>query len=196
MTLLILGLLILLGTHSVRVFADGFRERMIAKLGTNGWKAVYAVLSFAGFVLIVWGFGLARQQPVSLYVPPLALRHANSLFTLLAFVLVAAAYVPRNHLKAWLGHPMLAGVKLWALGHLLATGFLHDVILFGSFLAWAIVLFAISRRRDRRNGVTRARGTVAGDLLAGIAGIGAWAAFAFWAHLHWIGVAPIAGVGG
>ncbi|MFA7320518.1 MAG: NnrU family protein, partial [Dokdonella sp.] len=99
MTLLILGLLILLGTHSVRVFADGFRERMIAKLGTNGWKAVYAVLSLAGFVLIVWGFGLARQQPVSLYVPPLALRHANSLFTLLAFVLVAAAYVPRNHLK-------------------------------------------------------------------------------------------------
>ncbi len=196
MTLLILGLLILLGTHSVRVFADGFRERMIAKLGTNGWKAVYAVLSLAGFVLIVWGFGLARQQPVSLYVPPLALRHANSLFTLLAFVLVAAAYVPRNHLKAWLGHPMLAGVKLWALGHLLATGFLHDVILFGSFLAWAIVLFAISRRRDRRNGVTRARGTVAGDLLTGIAGIGAWAAFAFWAHLHWIGVAPIAGVGG
>ena len=196
MTLLILGLLILLGTHSVRVFADGFRERMIAKLGTNGWKAVYAVLSLAGFVLIVWGFGLARQQPVSLYVPPLALRHANSLFTLLAFVLVAAAYVPRNHLKAWLGHPMLAGVELWALGHLLATGFLHDVILFGSFLAWAIVLFAISRRRDRRNGVTRARGTVAGDLLAGIAGIGAWAAFAFWAHLHWIGVAPIAGVGG
>lgn len=196
MTLLILGLLILLGTHSVRVFADGFRERMIATLGTNGWKAVYAVLSLAGFVLIVWGFGLARQQPVSLYVPPLALRHANSLFTLLAFVLVAAAYVPRNHLKAWLGHPMLAGVKLWALGHLLATGFLHDVILFGSFLAWAIVLFAISRRRDRRNGVTRARGTVAGDLLTGIAGIGAWAAFAFWAHLHWIGVAPIAGVGG
>lgn len=196
MTLLILGLLILLGTHSVRVFADGFRERMIAKLGTNGWKAVYAVLSLAGFVLIVWGFGLARQQPVSLYVPPLALRHANSLFTLLAFVLVAAAYVPRNHLKAWLGHPMLAGVKLWALGHLLATGFLHDVILFGSFLAWAIVLFAISRRRDRRNGVTWARGAVAGDLLTGIAGIGAWAAFAFWAHLHWIGVAPIAGVGG
>ncbi|OJY89858.1 MAG: NnrU family protein [Lysobacterales bacterium 63-13] len=196
MTLLILGLLILLGTHSVRVFADGFRERMIAKLGTNGWKAVYAVLSLAGFVLIVWGFDLARQQPVSLYVPPLALRHANSLFTLLAFVLVAAAYVPRNHLKAWLGHPMLAGVKLWALGHLLATGFLHDVILFGSFLAWAIVLFATSRRRDRRNGVTWARGTVAGDLLTGIAGIGAWAAFAFWAHLHWIGVAPIAGVGG
>ena len=196
MTLLILGLLILLGTHSVRIFADGFRERMIARLGTNGWKGLYTVLSVAGLVLIVWGFGHARQQPVSLYAPPLALRHANSLFTLLAFGLVTAAYVPRNHLKAWLGHPMLAGVKLWALGHLLATGFLHDVILFGSFLVWAIVLFAISRRRDRRNGVTHARGTVAGDLLTGIVGIGAWAAFAFWAHLHWIGVAPIAGVGG
>ena len=196
MTILILGLLILLGIHSVRIVADGFRNRMIARLGKNGWKGLYAVLSLTGFVLIVWGFGLARQQPVSLYVPPLALRHANSLFTLLAFVLVAAAYVPRNHLKAWLGHPMLVGVKLWAFGHLLATGFLHDVILFGAFLIWAIVLFAVSRRRDRRHGVTWARGTLAGDLLAGIVGIGAWAAFAFWAHLHWIGVAPIAGIGG
>ncbi|MEO7012856.1 MAG: NnrU family protein [Dokdonella sp.] len=191
MTILILGLLILLGIHSVRIFADDFRSRMIAKLGKNGWKGLYAVVSIAGFVLVVYGFGLARQQPMSLYVPPLALRHANSLFTLLAFVLVVGTYVPRNHLKAWLGHPMLAGVKLWALGHLLATGFLHDVVLFGTFLVWAIVLFAVSRRRDRRAGIRYAQGTVLGDVLSAVIGVAAWAGFAFWAHLHWIGVSPL-----
>lgn len=191
MTLLILGLLILLGIHSVRIFADDFRSRMIGKLGKNGWKGLYAVISIAGFVLVVYGFGLARQQPVSLYVPPLALRHANSLFTLLAFFLIVAAYVPRNHLKAWLGHPMLAGVKLWALGHLLATGFLHDVILFGAFLAWAIVLFAVSRRRDRRDGIRYAQGTLIGDVVTFVIGAAAWAGFVFWAHLHWIGVSPL-----
>ncbi|MBL0162818.1 MAG: NnrU family protein [Xanthomonadales bacterium] len=191
MTILVLGLLIFLGMHSLRVFANGARERMVARLGLNGWKLMYAVISILGFVLIVWGFGLARQQPVSLYVPPMALRHANSLFTLLAFILVVAAYVPRNHLKARLGHPMLVGTKLWAFGHLLATGFLHDVILFGSFLAWAIVLFAVSRRRDRLAGVTYPGGTLIGDAISVTVGIAAWAGFAFWAHLHWIGVNPL-----
>ncbi len=190
MTLLILGLLIFLGIHSVRIFADGFRRRMITKLGKNGWKGLYAVISLVGFVLIIYGFGLARQQPALLYVPPLALRHANSLFTLLAFFFVVAAYVPRNHLKAWIGHPMLAGVKLWAVGHLLATGFLHDVILFGTFLVWAIVLFAVSRRRDRRDGIRYPAGTIVGDVLTVVIGAAAWAGFAFWAHLHWIGMSP------
>ena len=111
MTLLILGLLIFLGAHSVRLVADGWRTRMISRLGVNGWKGVYALVSIVGFVLIVYGFGLARQQPLPLYAPPLWLKHLNTLFTLIAFVLVAAAYVPRNHLKARIGHPMLAGVK-------------------------------------------------------------------------------------
>ncbi len=190
MTMLIIGLLVFLGIHSTRIFADGLRDRMIAKLGTNGWKGVVAIVSIIGFVLIVWGFGLARQQPVLLYVPPQALKHANSLFTLIAFVLVAAAYVPRNHIKASVGHPMLAGTKVWALGHLLSIGFLHDVVLFGAFLAWAVALFVVSRRRDRREGVVYPAGTLAGDLIAVVAGIVAWAAFAFWAHRHWIGVSP------
>lgn len=191
MTILFLGLLIFLGIHSVRIFADDFRGRMVAKLGKNGWKGLYAVVSLVGFVMIIWGFGLARQQPVSLYVPPMSLRHANSLFTLLAFVLIVAAYVPRNHFKAWLGHPMLIGVKLWAFGHLLATGFLHDVILFGAFLVWAIVLFAVSRRRDRRDGVRYPPGTIVADVLTLVFGAAAWAGFAFWAHLHWIGISPL-----
>jgi uncharacterized membrane protein len=192
MTQLLLGLLIFLGIHSVRIYADGFRKRTIAKIGEGGWKGLYAVVSIAGFVLIVWGFALARQQPTLLYAPPTALRHANALFTLIAFVLVAAAYVPRNHIKAAVGHPMLAGTKVWALGHLLAIGFLHDVVLFGAFLIWAVVLFVVSRRRDRQNGVVYPRGGLVGDLITVVVAVAAWAGFAFWAHLHWIGVNPFA----
>lgn len=192
MTLLIVGLLIFLGVHSLRVFADDWRNRQRTRLGEMGWKGVFAVVSLIGFVLICWGFDLARQQPVVLYVPPVALRHLNALFTLLAFVLVAAAYVPRNHLKAKFGHPMLLGVKVWAFGHLLATGMLRDVVLFGAFLLWAVVLFIVSRRRDRRNGTVYPAGTLAGNGMAVVAGAVTWIVFALWLHLWLIGVKPMA----
>ncbi|HZP66244.1 MAG TPA: NnrU family protein [Rudaea sp.] len=190
MGLLILGLVVFLGAHSVRIFAEGWRARQIARFGANAWKGVYSLVSIAGFVMIVWGFSQARQHAVPMYVPPLWLRHANALFTLVAFVLVAAAYVPRNHVKQKIGHPMLAGVKIWALGHLLAIGMLHDVVLFGAFLVWAIADFAVSRRRDRLNGTTYPAGTLVGDLATLAVGVAAWAAFAFWLHARWIGVDP------
>jgi uncharacterized membrane protein len=191
MTMLILGLVLFLGLHSVRIFAERWRARQIARMGEGPWKGIYSLISIAGFVLLIWGFAEARRlQPVLLYVPPLALRHANALFTLIAFVLVAAAFVPRNHFKAKLGHPMLAGVKVWALGHLLATGMLHDVILFGAFLIWAIAGFTVSRRRDRLAGILYPAGTAIGDVLSIAVGIAAWAAFAFFLHARWIGVAP------
>jgi uncharacterized membrane protein len=191
MTVLILGLLIFLGIHSLRIFADGWRNRQRARFGELGWKGLYSLASIVGFGLIVYGFGLARQQPVLLYVPPLALRHLNALFTLLAFILVAAAYIPRNHLKAKFGHPMLLGVKVWAFGHLLATGMLHDVLLFGAFLLWAVLLFIVSRRRDRAAGTVYPAGTLQGDVLAAVVGIAAWAAFTLWLHLRLIGVSPM-----
>lgn len=191
MTLLILGLLLFLGAHSIRIVASDWRGRQLARLGEKGWKGLYSVVSLIGLVLIVWGFGLARQQPVPLYAPPLWLRHLNALFTLLAFILVAAAYVPGNHLKARLGHPMLAGVKTWAFGHLLATGMLHDVLLFGAFLLWAVVDFITSRRRDRATGITYPPGTVRGDVIVAVAGVVAWAVFAFWLHGWLIGVKPM-----
>ncbi len=190
MTMLILGLVLFLGLHSVRIFAERWRMRQITRMGEGPWKGIYSLISIAGFVLLVWGFGEARLQPVLLYVPPLALRHANALFTLIAFVLLAAAYVPRNHFKAKLGHPMLAGVKVWALGHLLATGMLHDVMLFGAFLIWAVAGFAVSRRRDRLAGVVYPAGTAFGDVLSIAIGIAAWAVFAFYVHARWIGVSP------
>ena len=190
MWLLIAGLVVFLGLHSVRIVAGDWRMRLIARVGEGPWKGIYSLLSIAGFVLLIWGFGEARQHAQSLYVPPVGLRHANALFTLIAFVLVAAAYVPRNHLKAKLGHPMYAGIKIWALGHLLATGMLHDVVLFGGFLVWAVAGFTVSRRRDRSAGVTYPAGTLVGDLLAVAIGKALWALFAFWLHAKWIGVAP------
>jgi uncharacterized membrane protein len=192
MSVLILGLVLFLGLHSLRIFADNWRTQQIARLGLKRWKALYAVVAIVGFVLICWGFGLARQHPVLLYVPPLWLRHLNALFTLVAFVLLAAARVPRNHLKARLHHPQVLAVKVWAFGHLLATGMLHDVVLFGAFLLWAVVLFIASRRRDRRLGTTYPAGTPKGDVLALVAGVVAWAVFALWLHLWLIGVNPMA----
>lgn len=190
MWLLIAGLVVFLGLHSVRIVASDWRTKQIARIGERPWKGIYSVLSIAGFVLLIWGFGEARQHPQLLWSPPVWLRHANALFTLVAFVLVAAAYIPFNHLKAKIGHPMYAGIKIWALGHLLAAGMLHDVVLFGAFLAWAIAGFTVSRRRDRLAGVTYPEGTVLGDIVAVALGIGAWAAFAFYLHARWIGTAP------
>jgi uncharacterized membrane protein len=191
MAVLILGLVLFLGAHSVRIFANDWRSRQMARLGEKGWKGLYALVSIAGFALIVWGFGLARQQPVLLYVPPMWLRHLNALFTLIAFILVVAAYVPGNHFKAKLGHPMLAGVKTWAFGHLLSTGMLHDVVLFGAFLLWAVVDFISSRRRYRAAGVSYPAGTMKGDVIAVVAGLVLWAIFAFWLHGWLIGVKPM-----
>ncbi len=191
MTLLIVGLLIFLGSHSLRIFADDWRSRQRARLGETRWKGLFALVSLIGFVLICWGFGLARQHPVSLYVPPFFLRHLNALLTLVAFVLLAAAYVPRNHLKAKFGHPMLLGVNVWAIGHLLVTGMLHDVVLFGAFLLWAVVLIVVSHQRDRAAGTRYAAGTLQGDAVALLVGIAFWVAFAFWLHPWLIGVKAI-----
>jgi uncharacterized membrane protein len=189
MWLLILGLVLFLGVHSTRIVADAWRARQVARMG-NAWKGLYSLASIAGFVLLLYGFHAASEHPVELYSPPRWLRDANAVFTLAAFVLVAAAYVPRNHLKAWLGHPMYAGIKVWALGHLLATGMLHDVLLFGAFLAWSIAGFMVSRRRDRRDGASYPVGAVPGDVITAVAGIATWALFAFWLHERWIGTSP------
>lgn len=191
MPVLILGLIVFLGLHSIRIVADDWRVRQIERIDLNRWKAFYSIVAIIGFVLICVGFGMARQHPVLLYVPPLWLRHLNSLFMLIALILFAAARVPNNHIKAKLGHPQVVAVKTWAFGHLLATGMLHDVVLFAPFLLWAIVLFQVSRKRDRRNGTTYPPGTVKGTALAFAAGIAIWALFAFWLHTLLIGVNPM-----
>src|SRR4030095_10845451 len=152
MTLLIIGLLIFLGTHSVRIVADDWRTARVARIGPKPWKGLYSLVSIVGFVLIVIGYGAARGHPVVLYTPPSWLRHLAALLTIPAFILVAAAYVPGTRIKQAVGHPMVAGVKAWAFAHLLANGTLADVILFGSFLAWSIADYVVSRRRAGAGG--------------------------------------------
>lgn len=191
MPVLILGLVLFLGAHSLRIFADDWRKRQIARLGEKKWKGLYSLVAVTGFVLICWGFVLARHHAVLLYVPPLWLMRLNALLTLVAFVLLAAARVPRNGIKARLHHPQVLAVKVWAFGHLLATGMLHDVVLFGAFLLWAVVLFAASRRRDRREGTVYPPGTAKGTIIAVVAGVVGWALFAFWLHALLIGVKPV-----
>jgi uncharacterized membrane protein len=190
MTWLILGLILFLGSHSARIFAEPWRQRRIAAMGLNGWKAVYSIVAIAGFVLIVIGYGEARSAPVILYSPPSWTRHLAALLTIPAFVLLAAAYVPGTRIKRAVGHPMVAGVKIWAFVHLLANGTLADVLLFGAFLAWAVVDYIAARRRDRAAGVTYAVGPASRDLIAVVVGLAAWALFAFWLHAAWIGVRP------
>ena len=190
MTVLILGLVLFLGLHSVRVFADDWRASVRTRIGAGPWKGLYSLLSLLGFALVVWGYGLARQAPVLLYTPPLWTRHLAALLTLPAFVLIVAAYVPGNAIRARLRHPMTLGIKLWAFAHLLANGTLADVLLFGGFLLWAILVFRAARRRDALAGASPLASTPARTLLAVLIGALAWAAFAFWGHAALIGMRP------
>ena len=190
MAILLVGLLLFLGIHSTRIVADDWRSAQIARHGAPGWKLAYTAVSLAGFALVLWGFGIARQDAPVLWNPPVAMRHLSALLTLLAFVLLAAAYVPRNSVKARLHHPMAIGVALWATAHLLANRTLADLLLFGSFLAWSIASLLAARRRDRLAGTRYPAGTMAGTLLAVVVGVAAWAIFAFWLHGRWIGVRP------
>jgi uncharacterized membrane protein len=190
MTGLVIGLLLFLGLHSIRIFADGWRTRQLARMGEGRWKGLYALVSLLGFGLIVWGYGQARMAPVVLWPTPVWTRHLAAPLTLVAFILLAAANVPANHLKEKLGHPMLAGTKVWALAHLLANGMLADAVLFGSFLVWAVLCFRSSRRRDRVNGVRYPAGTLRGDVITVVAGLVIWMVFAFWAHGWLMGVRP------
>jgi uncharacterized membrane protein len=190
MTLLILGLIIFLGLHSVRIFADGWRSAMRARLGENAWKGLYSLASLIGLALIVLGYGLARQTPVAIWTPPAFTRHLAALLAAIAFIFIAAAYVPRNRIKARLHHPMTLGVKTWALAHLLANGTLHDIILFGSFLAWSVLLFRAARKRDAAAGTAYPAGTGAATALTIVAGLGGTVIFALWLHGPLIGVRP------
>jgi len=187
---LLLGLVLFLGVHSARVVADEPRARFIARRGEGPWKGLYSLISVLGLVLVVWGYGQARMAPSVLWASPGWTRHLAALLTLVSFVLVTAAYVPRNGIKARLHHPMVLGVKVWALAHLLANNTLADVLLFGSFLVWAVLSFRAARRRDRLAQTVYPPDGMRGTVTAVMIGVLAWAVFAGWAHAVLIGVKP------
>lgn len=186
MTWLILGLVIFLGIHSVSIVADPWRNRMAQRLGEWPWKALYGVVALVGLVLIIWGYGLARQDPVWLYMPPYWLRHVSFLLLLPVFPLVLAAYFP-GRIQAALKHPMLVAVKLWALAHLLVNGTAADVLLFGSFLAWAVADRISLKRREPRPYPALPHSGV-NDVIAVVGGLAIYVAFVLWLHLTLIGI--------
>lgn len=195
MLLFIFGLTIFFAVHSVRIYAEPWRGRQIARLGAGRWKLAYALLSLIGILMICWGFGMVRADSRVLWTPPGWTRHLAALLVLAAFILVVAAYLPGTRIRAAVGHPMLAGVKLWALAHLLANGRLADLLLFGAFLAWAVAAFAVARRRDRAATSLPSGYPVVGigrDFATVLFGTVAWWIFARYGHLWLIGVAPMA----
>lgn len=140
--------------------------------------------------MVVWGYGAARVDSVSLWMPPTATRHIAALLMLLSFVLLTAAYVPGSRLKAKVRHPMVLGVQVWALAHLLANGRLADVVLFGSFLLWAVLSYRAARQRDRAAGNLPLPLHSGRDVITAFVGIFAWIIFALWLHGPLIGVRP------
>lgn len=191
MSYLIVGLILFLGVHSIRIVAEAWRTRTLVRWGEGPYKITYAAISIVGLGLMVWGFGMARETPTMLWMPPRGVRHVASVLTLVSFVLLVAAYVPRNTLKARLHHPMVLAVKTWALAHLLANGSVAHVILFGSFLVWGVANFVAARKRDRALGTVYPAGTRVGNTVTLFVGVAVWAAVAFWLHGLLIGIRPV-----
>jgi uncharacterized membrane protein len=190
MPLLIAGLVLFLGVHSVAIIAPSLRARTIQRLGEGAWKGLYALISLVGFVLICYGFGLARQAPVILYAPPIWLRHVALLIMLPVFPLALAAYLP-GRIKTAAKHPMLAAVKFWALAHLLANGSLADVLLFGGFLAWAVADRISLKRRSAPQVPPTAPPGPWNDAIAVVLGLAVYALLIGWAHARLFGVSPL-----
>ncbi len=194
MLTLLLGLLLFIGMHCLQALAPDWRQQQRARWGEWGYKGLYSLVSGLGLVLIVIGYGQARSEPVPLWTPPRGLVHASFLLMWVAMVLLVAAYVPRNAVRARLGHPMTLGVKTWALAHLLANGMLADLMLFGTFLIWSVLVFRSARRRPTASPVASSR--LPATLLVLVLGSAVWALF-LWGGLHarWIGVDPFGGMG-
>jgi len=190
MAILILGLVLFLGIHSVSIVNDPWRNRMVTAWSEARWKRMYALISVIGLVLIIWGYGLARQDPIVIYTPPLWLRHVAMLLLVPVFPLLIATYVP-GRIRAVTKHPMLLAVKLWALAHLLTNGTLADVLLFGSFLIWAGIDRASLKRRTPR-AVPSVPVAPWNDAIVVVAGLALYGAFVVALHGWLIGVPLIA----
>lgn len=188
MSTLIVGLLLFLGMHSIAIVAPAWRDRMAAQL-SHAWRGIFAVISLLGLVLIIRGYAAARLTPQVLYVSPSWMRHVTMTLMLPVFPLFFAAHLP-GRIKTALKHPMLVATKLWALAHLLSNGMLADVLLFGSFLAWAVADRISFKWRSAR-AIKTAPATAYNDWIAIVAGLALYALFVAWAHAKLIGVAVI-----
>lgn len=184
--ILVLGLVVFFATHIFVTFR-GARAAAIERLGLNAYRGLFAAVSLAGLVLIVWGFGQYRAQDwIQVWSPPAFMRHITVGLMLPAVILAVAAFIP-SHIKAKAKHPMLAGVKTWALAHLLSNGDLGSILLFGSFLAWGVYTrIAVKRRGDAATATAPSGWT--NDLIVVVLGIVIYLALGYAFHPIAIGV--------
>lgn len=188
MTLLVLGLVAFLGVHMLPILTS-VRTRLRTRLGENGYKGLFTVLSIAGFVLLIYGYGVARSQgPAILYDPPLWMRHVTLLLMVPVFVLLVASGAPAGRIKAATKHPMILAVKIWALAHLLANGDVASVLLFAAFLAWAVLDRISLKRRGMGGGASSGTLSVSGDAVSLVVGLGLYVTFLLYLHEWLIGV--------
>lgn len=190
MLYLVAGLVLFIGVHSIAIVAPAWRQRTLARVGELKWKGGYSVIALVGLVLLIYGYGEARQQPVLLYAAPFWTRHVTALLMLPVFPMLLATYFP-GRIQAALKHPMLAAVKLWAVAHLLSNGMLADVLLFGALLAWAVADRISLKRRPAKPIPQATQPSATNDVIAVVGGLALYAAFAFWLHVWLIGV-PVA----
>ena len=191
MVIFIIGIILFLGSHSVRIFADPWRTTMIERLGEKKWKGLYTLISLFGFIVLIIGYGQARQNTIMIWQPPVFLTHLAVLLNLFTFILLASSARNNNAIRLKLKHPMILGVKVWAIAHLLANGSLVDLILFGSFLIWAVLDFRSARNRPSPSENTQVVSLKA-TLSAIFLGVAFWLAFIFGLHQWLIGVSPLA----
>jgi uncharacterized membrane protein len=192
MATLVLGLVIFLGLHSIRISAEPLRAQAIARLGEGPWKGLYSLMSAIGFVLIVWGFAEARFDSPALWAPPPGARHATILLMLISMLLLAGYFFKQSHVAVAVHHPMVWSVAVFGLAHLIANGSAADVVLFGAFFIWALADLMSSYARDRLNGVVYPEPNWGATIGAIVVGLVLWAVIAFWLHFWLFGVAPLA----
>jgi uncharacterized membrane protein len=191
MIMLLVGLAVFLGMHSVSIFAPQWRGAIASRMGTLPWKGLYSAVSIVGFALLWKGYALARLEPIPIYVSPAGLRHVAALLMLPVFPLLLAAYLP-GRIKTLTVHPMLVAVKLWAVSHLLANGMLADIVLFGAFLAWAVMDRISLKRRAPTDTPSLPRSAI-NDVIVVIGGLALYGVFVGRWHEALIGVTPFGG---
>lgn len=187
---LILGLAVFFGVHSVSLLALGWRDRVAERLGNRTWQGIYSIAALAGFYLLVTGYGAARASDAVLYATPPGFRYLAALLMLPAFSLALASVVP-GRIRTAAQHPLLLATMLWAVAHLLTNGSVADLLLFGTFLVWAVAVRISLEHRPARP-IRVLPSSPANDVIVVVGGLALYAIFIFWLHARWFGVAPLA----
>lgn len=190
---LALGLLLFLGVHLLPTQPD-LRDGLVARFGATTYRIAFSLLSAVGLLLIAFGYHKLQVMPgknPQIWTPPTGMRHVAAALMLPSLILLAAAYIP-SRIRDVVRHPMLAAIKLWATAHLLANGDLGGMLLFGSFLAWAVYdRISLKTRSGGRGPLGNKTGGVGGDIAAIVVGVVLYAALILGGHMWLIGKAPL-----